>query len=306
MSRGRALRRVALLIPVCGVVVAALFTVAWVAIGRPQIAGGATWFKVEKVGSAHYSGSPTQPFFFLAVGNDSRPGGPGGARGDAIHLIGVNPSTHQASMIDIPRDTSAAIPGHGTDKINASFSYGGIELEAQTVGNLVGVDIPYAITTDFDGFTAMIDAMGGIDINVPTKMNDTYSGAFFDPGPQHLNGDEALRFSRDRHDFDIGDLKRSENQGLLIMSALTTLERKHPGDHGILRLIAILAAHTQLQGMGITDLYRLGHAAFAIDPGQVRNVVLPVGGGSGSNLAVGSDAQSLFADFRDDAVLQNH
>ena len=72
MSRGRALRRVALLIPTCGVVIAALFTLGWVAIGRPQIAEGATWFKVEKVGAVHYSGSPTKPFFFLAVGNDAR------------------------------------------------------------------------------------------------------------------------------------------------------------------------------------------------------------------------------------------
>ncbi len=138
----------------------------WLATGRLPLAGGAVWFQVAKVGEAHFADAPDRPVFMLVVGNDAR-AGVGGARGDALHVIGVNPALGRATILDIPRDTGAAIPGHGTDKINAAFAFGGIERQAQAVGQLVGVDISYAITTNFAGFIGMVDEIGGLDVNVP-------------------------------------------------------------------------------------------------------------------------------------------
>jgi len=77
-----------------------------------------TWFTVTKVGEAHFSDEPAAPFFFLPVGNDGRTGDTI-SRGEAIHLIGVNPAAHAATILDIPRDTAAEIPGYGSDKINS-------------------------------------------------------------------------------------------------------------------------------------------------------------------------------------------
>jgi hypothetical protein len=71
-------------------------------------------------------------------------------------------------------------------------------------------------------------------------------------------------------------------------------------------LLGILGRHTELQGMSLIDLYRFGRLGLSIDPANIRNVVIPTGGGSGSDLAVGAGAADLFADFRDDAVLQTH
>jgi LCP family protein required for cell wall assembly len=292
--------------PLCALLALVLTVALVLTTGRLPFATGATWFTVTKVGEAHFSDEPTQPFFFLAVGNDGRTGD-SVQRGDAIHLIGVNPAQHAATIIDIPRDTSAEIPGHGTDKINAALAYGGLALQAETVGNLVGVSIPYALTTDFDGFMALVDGIGGVDMTVQQDMSDEDSGAFFDAGASyHMDGDTALRFGRNRHDLPGGDLDRSANQGAFLIAALAQLRKNNLGAAGTLQALATLGAHTEIEGLGLTELYRLGRLALSIDPANVKNVVIPVGSGSGSNLALGDGASSLFADFADDGVLQTH
>jgi LCP family protein required for cell wall assembly len=299
------LGRVVLVPIAAGIALALVITSAWIAIGRPTPARGATWFTVTKVGEANWTGQSDQPFYALVLGNDGRDAYDQ-QRGDAIHVIGVNPAQGKATILDIPRDTAADIPGYGHEKINAAHSYGGLPLMVQTVENLVGIDISYAITTNFPDFIAMVDAMGGVDVNVPTEMSDSNSGTNFQPGPNHFDGNASLAFNRDRHSFPAGDLKRSENQGLYLISALATLRAQNPGAAGTMRLMTILAQHTRSDGMDLGEEFRLAMLGLALDPANVRNVVLPVGSGSGTNLAVQSEAESLFADIRDDAVLQTH
>ncbi|MGH9031560.1 MAG: LCP family protein [Acidimicrobiia bacterium] len=307
MSRKRALLWTLLGPPLCGILFAGLITAGWLTVGRPDPLSGETWLRVEQVtGAASYTSTPQQPVFFLVVGNDFRPSGPGGQRGDSIHLIGVNPALGSATILGFPRDLAVPIPGSGTDKINAAMQLGGLQLTTQTVSQLVGVEIPYAVTTDFDGFIAMIDEMGGIDINIPVPMHDPDAGSDFEPGPRHLTGDEALRFSRDRHSLPNGDIGRSENQGLLIVSALATLQAQGTSATRALGLLGILARHAELQGVNFAEFYRFARLAFSLNPAAIRNVVTPTGGGSGSNLSLGAGAQALFDDVRDDGVLQSH
>ncbi len=307
MSRHRALLWTALGPPLCGIVVASLLTAAWLVVGRPAPARGEVWFTLQQVGSeARYSGSPDQPVFFVVIGSDAREGGPGGSRADSVHVVGVNPALGAATIIGVPRDTAVPIPGQGTNKINAALQFGGLQLQAQTVSDLFGIPIPYAIATDFDGFVGMINEMGGIDINIPTEMNDPDSGAVFAPGPQHIDGGQALAFARDRKDFGSGDVARSENHGLVMVSALATLRAQNPGASGTMRLLGILGRHAELQGMNLVELYRFARLGLTVDPANIRNVVIPTGGGSGSDLAVGAGAAALLTDFRDDAVLQTH
>ncbi|HZP28751.1 MAG TPA: LCP family protein, partial [Acidimicrobiia bacterium] len=170
----------------------------------------------------------------------------------------------------------------------------------------MGIQIAYAITTNFPGFVAMVDEVGGVDVNVPRALDDYYSGAVFLPGPQHLTGDQALRLSRDRHDYSNGDISRTGNQALVIISALGTLRAQNPGAVGTAHLVSLLVRHVRMLNVDLTELFRLGRLALSIDPANVRNVTIPVGSGSGTNLLVSPEAQSLFADFRDDAVLQTH
>jgi polyisoprenyl-teichoic acid--peptidoglycan teichoic acid transferase len=277
----------------------------WLAGVQVPGASAARWFTITKTANADYTPAPDQPVFILAIGNDGRPGDTV-TRGDAIHLIGVNPTTHTATMLDLPRDTGLDIPGHGRDKVNASHTYGGPRLEADTIGQAVGVKIPYVIDTDFAGFIGMVNDMGGLQVNVPYAMHDTFSGAEFAAGPQMLNGEQALAYARNRHQFPNSDLTRTQNQGYLILQALTQLRAKNTGPIETLDLLADLGRHAQLDGIGLKDLYALSRLGLSVDPSTVKNVLVPVASGSGSMLQLGADAQSLFADFRDDATLQTH
>lgn len=290
--------------PLCGVLLACMVMAAWVGMGLP-LAKGETWFTVQKVppvaGASFTSGQPDGVQFFLVVGNDSRdPNGVG--LGDAIHVIGVNPQAKAATIIDIPRDT--AVGGGG--KVNSVLAQGGLGQFTQTISNFVGVPIKFSMTTNFAGFTDMMDEFGGIDVNVQQPMHDENSGADFDPGPQKLNGPGALAFSRDRHSFAEGDIKRTENQGYLIITALQNLQQRAVGAGGVLNLLGNVGRHVQMENVSFQDLYRLGRLVLTIDPANVKNVVIPTGGGSGTNLTPGAGIDSLFADFRDDGVLQSH
>ena len=177
---------------------------------------------------------------------------------------------------------------------------------ADAVSSVTGAPISYVIRVNFPNFVQMVDEMGGIDINIPTPMNDSFSGAEFAAGPNHLTGDQALAFSRDRHSFSSGDIARTENQGLLIISALQTLRNRNLSAGDTVRLVANLGRHVKLDAVGIGELFQLGQYSLTLDPANIRNVVLPVGGGSGSNLVKTEAAASLLADFVDDGALQTH
>jgi polyisoprenyl-teichoic acid--peptidoglycan teichoic acid transferase len=272
---------------------------AWLAGVHVPLASGATYLRVAKVapsGVADAAGAaPGGHFFILLVGNDSRPG-VGGARGDALHVLGVNPALHRASMIDIPRDTC-----WNGDKINVGNTQGPRQ-QATDVGGLLGVPISYVVDVDFAGFTGLVDGIGGVKVNVPTQMHDTYSGAYFSPGLQHMNGGQALAFSRDRHDFPSSDIIRTHNQGSLILDAMRQLRAQMQNAPGEFRLLALLGRHAQLDGIGMKDLYRLGRIAFSLNPDQIANITIPWS--NGGCLGLGAGAGPLFADFRDDGVVE--
>jgi LCP family protein required for cell wall assembly len=296
-------RRIIALVAVPLAVMSALAALAPLARGKTVIRID----KVTRTADAHFVNRPGQPVFILVIGNDGRPG-IDGARGDALHVIGVNPAAGKATILDIPRDTYVAIPGHGHDKINSAYAYGGPLLEAQAVSDLTGVPIGWVVSTNFDGFIGMVDELGGVDVNVPYPMHDSFSGADFQPGVQHMDGHAALAFSRDRHLGD-GDITRSYDQGLLVLAALGKLRADRGSPTAVVRDIAVLARHAELHGVGLRDLYRLGRLGLSIDPGNVRNVVMPwrLGSvGAASVVFVGPGADGLFADFRDDALLESH
>lgn len=305
-ARWRAASRVRRVVTLAGTMVVAFvlgttaLSAAWLAGYRLPMASGATYLRVQKLstsGDAERSGGPNAPFFVLLVGNDSRPG-VGGARGDALHLVGVNPQLHKATILDIPRDTCWA-----GDKINAANAAGGGPAQAQAVGGLIGVPVSYVVDVDFAGFQGLVDGVGGINMNIPTVMHDTYSGAYFQPGVQHLNSTAALAFSRDRHDFPQSDIIRTNNQGLLIMAAVAQLQTQAHSVAGQFHLITLLYQHAQLTGLGVGDLYHLGRVMLRIPASGVRNVTIPIAGGN--CLSLSGAAPGMFADFRDDAVLEH-
>jgi LCP family protein required for cell wall assembly len=264
-------------------------------------------FSVTKTASASVEWTPDKPLYVLLLGTDARAGAGCGCS-DAIHVVGIPAGGGQATMLDIPRDTRVPIPGHGTDKINAALAQGGPQLAAETISQFTGVPISYVFLTDFDGLPAMIDEIGGVDINVPDPVHDSMTQVDLDPGPVHMDGYDAILFARSRH-IDGGDLKRSEHQGLLILAVLGKLRGMGASPADTMKYLSILSRHTDLNGISTNELYRIARVAMSIDPTNVRNVVLPSHGAtiSGISYVIADDSAAGFlADFADDAVLQSH
>lgn len=276
----------------------------WLHGVRLPIASGTTVIKVQKFASADFQGEPSGTQFILLIGSDLRPG-VGGSRADAIHVLAVNPKLHRGTVLNIPRDTCAAIPGYGTTKINAANAYGGPKLTAQVVGQMLGVHITYSVLVDFAGFTSLVNGAGGVTINIPFTMNDHDSGAHISvPGVYHLDGGAAIAYARDRHDFARGDITRTENQATLLIAAMSQLRARAGTPSGAFRLLALLGTNATITGLSLNDLYRLGRLAQSTDPKNVRNMTIPVGGGQ--CLPLLSSAPGVFADFADDGVLEAH
>ncbi|MGI8807315.1 MAG: LCP family protein [Acidimicrobiales bacterium] len=286
---------------------AAILGVAVGCVSPSGASRGEAAIEVTKVDQGRYMPVPGKPVFVLVMGQDARPG-QAQSRGDALHLIGINPETRQATILNIPRDTWTNIPGRGIDKINTANYYGGPVLQARAVSALVGVDIPIVLSTGFLGFADMVDELGGVNVDVPVAMNDPTSGAVFPKGIVRMDGGAALAFARNRS-LSGGDFTRTQDQGILILASLSKLRDSAPTPANTLKWMAVLSRHTRFDGIGIGDLYRLGRLALSVDPENVRNVTMPGSAGSAANQSVvfvGGGAAGLFADFRDDAVLQSY
>ncbi|HVM01880.1 MAG TPA: LCP family protein [Acidimicrobiales bacterium] len=287
---------------------ACLALVAAAAAVLPGGAGAQPPLEVHKVDEAHFSPVPDRPVFVLVVGLDGGRPGVVGDRADAIHLIGVNAAAGAGTILNIPRDTYVDLPGRGRAKINDAYFYGGPELMATTVEALTGADVAFVLATRFEPFVAMVNEAGGVPVDVPFAMNDRNSGAVFPQGRVDMDGRAALAFARNRY-IPGGDIRRSEHQALLILSALTRLRGEAPGAAAAARYLAILGRHVSVTGVAPVELYRLGRLALTLDPGRVRSVTMPSRVGQAGALSVvfvGAGADGLFADLRDDAVLQSH
>ena len=152
----------------------------------------------------------------LVLGVDERADDVG--RSDTSFVVTLDTEAKKITVLSIPRDSRVKIAGHGWDKFNHAFAFGGLPLSKSTAENLLGVSIHYTVTIDFKGFMRMIDALGGITIDVEKRMrySDPYDddgGLVIDlyPGVQRLSGKEAIKYVRYRdEEGDIGRVARQQ------------------------------------------------------------------------------------------------
>jgi LCP family protein required for cell wall assembly len=264
------------------------------------------------VGKAHAGFTPSlsgsEPVVILAIGSGARPGeNVMRSLGDSLHLIFLHPQKGRAVMIGVPRDAYMPIPGRGSGKINSSMVYGGPELTVKTMEQNFGITIDYWALTTFWGFTDMIDSVGGLTVDVPFPMQDSYSHSNFSPGVQKLDGDEALAFSRDRHSLRQGDFGRQENGGRLILAALAQFKKQFRSDQA--KLFTWLGAGMRNieTEMTLPEVMALAFTASGVPPSRVQNVVLPGGTGMvGSMSVVTLDmarARAIVGDAEQDGAL---
>ncbi|EXG79038.1 LCP family protein [Cryptosporangium arvum] len=174
----------------------------------------------------------------LFLGSDSRDGAdydPKGSpktgaagkneRSDAIMVLHIPADHKKAYVISIPRDTYVSVPeldGHGgaRAKINAAFSWGGIPLTVKTVENFTGVKIDHVVKIDFNGFKDMTNALGGVDVTVNKTVTDPRSKRTFKAGVNHLDGDAALDYVRQRYGLPNGDFDRVQRQQIFLRALM--------------------------------------------------------------------------------------
>ena len=191
-------------------------------------------------------------FTALIIGVDDRKdGNETTVRSDTLMLLRVQPRSGGVSLLSIPRDTRVMIRGRGQSKINAAYAYGylhpqelyadnvsqqeaGMALAAETVEEFVGIRdfyyrVDYVIQINFAGFARLIDALGGVTIDVPKQIIDeTYPtedyGVMrveFSPGLQQLDGAQALIYARTRHaDNDFGRIQRQQQVTQAVIAAV--------------------------------------------------------------------------------------
>ena len=139
-------------------------------------------------------------------------------RSDTLMVASVDMDSHKAALLSVPRDTRVAIDGHGYDKINHAYAFGGHELSKSTVERLLGTHIAHYVIIDTKAFQRIIDALGGVDIDVDKRMHyedpwDDNGGLVIDlyPGQQHLDGAKAIQYVRYRDgEGDIGRIGRQQ------------------------------------------------------------------------------------------------
>ncbi len=215
----------------------------------------------------------------LIIGVDERPDHPEeGVRSDTLIVAHLNGGARWVNLLSVPRDTLAEIPQYGASKINVAYGFGysnaeelfgagvtpqqgGMALAAETVENLLrlqnaGQRIDYTAQINFDGFARIIDALGGITINVPTYiLDEEYPTADFgvmrvefQPGPQRMNGETALIYARTRHGD--SDFERGARQQQVMRAMLAEIKAKGP----IGAVLAIPGIGDSLQGAVATTL----------------------------------------------------
>lgn len=247
--------------------------------------------------------------FVLVIGSDARPGQSisSGTRADAIHIVGVNPKRGLVSVLGIPRDSYVSIPGAGTGKINGALASGGPELMVRTVEQLTGIPIDAYVLTGFAGFERMVKSIGGISIDIPYAMDDSFSGAHFRRGPTHLSGRQALALARNRHDAPGGDFGRSMNQGRIIVAAMREFLSDLRKDPLTALRWGLAAARFMQTDLSLVQMMEFLLAVPSIGRNPVRNEVVYGSGamvGGSSVIRLGGYAYAKFRDLRTDGVLR--
>jgi polyisoprenyl-teichoic acid--peptidoglycan teichoic acid transferase len=162
------------------------------------------------------------PISILLVGVDERDGDSG--RTDSMLVMTINPDMKSTKIVSIPRDTRAKLidnddpDEYKLDKMNHAYAFGGIEMTINSIEHFLNVPIDYYTEVNMEGFRDIVDAVGGIDVY--NQYEFELDGTFLTEGEHHLNGEEALQYSRMRKEDPRGDFGRQERQREVISKVI--------------------------------------------------------------------------------------
>lgn len=216
-------------------------------------ASGAGWVQNLLAGDSPLTGGPVN---VLVLGVDERPDSEEmGTRTDTIMLVHLDPEGDQIRLLSIPRDLLVEIEPGREDRINAAYSYGGIEQTIDAVASYTQVPIDHYAIVDFEGFEAVVNAMGGVEVEVePGEFPEKWN---FEEGVDRLNGHRALFYARYRGTSG-GDLDRMERQRHLV-SALRSKALSWSTAKKLPEILEIASEHVQTD-LGLDEAFAMGRA----------------------------------------------
>jgi LCP family protein required for cell wall assembly len=242
----------------------------------------------------------------LLIGSDGRDSVVNG-RSDVIILMHVSSDRQKVYLVHFPRDIYVDVPGYGMDKINAAYAYGGPQLLVRTLQNLVDVSIDHVAVVGFEGFRAMTDAVGGVDVyaeeaSVDEVYNEDFTEGWDIPvhvGMNHLDGAAALGFVRERYDLSEGDISRGRRQQAfvkaLVLKALSKETLTNP-----VRLAQFVDAATRNvtvdDTLSVADIYSQALAMRNLRSSDIVFIAAPITG-------FGTSPQGASIDIVDDAKM---
>ncbi|MBY0083553.1 LCP family protein [Brevibacillus sp. M2.1A] len=197
-------------------------------------------------------------------------------RSDSMMLVSIDPMGKRYDMFSILRDTYVDIPGKGSSRINSAIVEGGPELAMETVSQFTGLPVDRYVITDFEGFKALIDAVGGVEIDVEKNMyyHDPTDKGVYDinlkKGLQKLDGDKALQYVRFRHDA-TSDYTRTERQRKLMTAVVDQMKNGTT----LMQLPTILKevtpyVQTNISSVDMLKLSALGLKLNTLEPGNYQ------------------------------------
>lgn len=204
---------------------------------------------------------------------------PGEQRSDTMMVLHIDADRKGASTISIPRDSWVTVPGYGKAKANAAYSWGGPSLAVKTVERLTNVRIDHLAVVDWDGYKAMINALGGIEVTVPRTVYDSARRYTWTAGAHHLTGAQALLYARERHGLPGGDLDRVKRQQA-VLRALSKRALEATGSPTTMyHLLNSLTQNLDVDdGWSTADLARLGFSLRHLSVSDVNYLTIPVSG----------------------------
>jgi LCP family protein required for cell wall assembly len=222
-----------------------------------------------------------KPVTFLLMGSDTRGHPSSGTlpdgRSDAIMIVRFSGDRTHAQVISIPRDSWVNIPGHGMNKINASYAFGGPSLLIETVEQLTQVRIDHYAAIDFDGIIKVTDDLGGVDVYVArTTSNGPYT---FQQGLNHLNGDQARWYLGQRHGLAGGDFDREKRDQQYLRSmfqklfSANTFTNPSRLDAALRTVTGAVSIDDQLSN---SALLSLGYSLRGVTPSNIDYFTAPV------------------------------
>lgn len=266
--------------------------------GRPAEAAGTNWLIV---GSDSREGLTAEQKAQLATGDAA------GKRTDTILVAHIPDNDTPPTLLSIPRDSQVDVPGHGSNKINAAFSLGGAPLLVKTVEAKTGLRIEHYAEISFGGFADIVDAVGGVEMDIPNEMHDNKTGITIPAGHQTLNGTQALGFVRMRYSESTprSDLDRVVNQRKFIGALAAKI-----GSAGTLlnpfTLFPVIGGVTDAltvdDGDHLWNLAGLGMAMSGISDGSTVTGTVPVTAPNAHNWDA-NKSQQLFDALRNDTVI---